>query len=176
MSLARVLDAAASSYDPTFYVWVPGSAAPQGSKRHVGRGLMVESSRFLRPWRALVVDYCLQALAPNEPAEVRAEVLARKTFVGPVEVRLDFYFDRPRSHFGVGKNSGLLKPSAPAYPRTGGDLDKLCRGVCDALGRKHGAGVIADDADIVWLTASKHYATNLFPVGCSITVEAARRV
>ena len=28
-----------------------GQPAPQGSKRHVGKGVMVESSKKLRPWR-----------------------------------------------------------------------------------------------------------------------------
>jgi len=37
-------------------IWfeVPGIPAPQGSKRHVGGGRMVESSRSLPEWRASV--------------------------------------------------------------------------------------------------------------------------
>jgi len=33
----------------SFTVW--GIAAPQGSKRHVGNGVMLESSDRVRPWR-----------------------------------------------------------------------------------------------------------------------------
>ena len=33
---------------------VLGTPAPQGSKRHVGRGIMVESSRLVGPWREAV--------------------------------------------------------------------------------------------------------------------------
>ena len=29
-------------------------AAPQGSKRHVGRGIMIESSKRVKPWRDAV--------------------------------------------------------------------------------------------------------------------------
>jgi crossover junction endodeoxyribonuclease RusA len=96
-------------------------------------------------------------------------------FVGPVDVWLTFRFDRPRHHYGTGRNANLLKPAAPTYPRTGGDLDKLMRAVADALGRKHGAGVIADDADIVTFNAAKRYATPLAPVGCDITITQAGR-
>ena len=35
-------------------VVVYGVPAPQGSKRHVGHGILVESSKKLRPWRDAV--------------------------------------------------------------------------------------------------------------------------
>ena len=150
-----------------FRLFVPGKAAPQGSRKFMGRsntgkGIMVESSQRVRPWRDLIVTMALDAVDQGAPV-----------YVGPVDVALDFTFDRPQHHFGSGKNAGLLKVTAPVFPRTGGDLDKLCRAACDALGRKHGAGVIADDADIVRLEATKHFATKLYPVGCVITVRAA---
>jgi crossover junction endodeoxyribonuclease RusA len=148
----------------TFSIFIPGEAAPQGSKRHVGKGVMVESSKRVRPWRDLIVTMCLERTRAGDAG-----------FVGPVDVWLTFRFDRPKHHYGTGRNKNLLKPAAPTYPRTGGDLDKLMRAVADALGRKHGAGVIADDADIVTFNAAKRYATPLAPVGCDITITQAGR-
>lgn len=53
--------------DDVVEFFVPGRPAPQGSKRHVGHGIMVESSRDLGPWRERV------ALAAN-PADLRRAV------------------------------------------------------------------------------------------------------
>jgi crossover junction endodeoxyribonuclease RusA len=152
----------------TFSIFIPGHAAPQGSKRHVGKGILLESSKRVRPWRDLIVTMCHAQL-------LNTDYHGSSAFVGPVDVWLTFRFDRPRHHFGTGRNANLLKPGAPIYPRTGGDLDKLMRAVADALGRKHGAGVIADDADIVTFNAAKRYATPLAPVGCDITITQAGR-
>ena len=35
---------------------VRGLPAPQGSKRHIGRGVMVESSKRVKPWRDAAGD------------------------------------------------------------------------------------------------------------------------
>ena len=35
---------------------VVGLPAAQGSKRHVGNGVMVESSKALKPWRSAVAE------------------------------------------------------------------------------------------------------------------------
>lgn len=152
-----------TNQDARFDIFIPGKPAPQGSKRHVGKGVMVEASPRTKPWRDLIVTMCLDKIHAGAD-----------TFVGPVEVHAVFRFARPMSHYGSGANTGILKPGAPLYPRTVGDIDKLCRALLDSLGYKHGAGVIADDADVVRLVADKHYATDLYKVGAYITVTAAR--
>lgn len=66
---------------------------------------------------------------------------------GPVVLELEFYFLRPVSHYGTGRNAGTLKDGAPARPtgRNLGDLDKLERAVLDAL-----SGVaFRDDSQVV---------------------------
>lgn len=65
--------------------------------------------------------------------------------LGPVGLGVEFYLTRPLSHFGTGRNAGLVKPSAPGplhcYKP---DIGKLMRPVEDAL-----TGVVyADDAQI----------------------------
>ena len=127
---------------------VHGMPGAQGSKRHVGNGIMVESSAKVKPWRA----------------DVREEAEKAKTlnpdWCGPiddaVEVTIVFRFARPKSHFGTGRNAAVLKPSAPRWPtsRQLGDADKLARSSLDAL---TSAGVFTDDSLVVDLRSIKRY-------------------
>jgi crossover junction endodeoxyribonuclease RusA len=126
---------------------VPGRPAPQGSKRHVGHGVMVESSRELGPWRERV------ALAAHN-AMLAAEATP---FVGAVSIRLCFVLPRPKS---TPKRS-----TPPAIKRP--DADKLTRAVLDAI-----TGVLLlDDAQVVDLRAHKRLAGIGENPGVTITVE-----
>jgi len=72
---------------------------------------------------------------------------------GPLELKLTFYQPRRASHFGSGRNSAKLKPSAPIYPDKRPDLTKLIRAVEDAL-----TGIVwRDDAQVVMQRAAKLY-------------------
>lgn len=72
---------------------------------------------------------------------------------GPLAVTLRFYRPRPKSHFGSGKNSLVLKGSAPSHPTTKPDVLKLARAIEDAL-----TGVVwEDDAQIVREVLEKTY-------------------
>jgi crossover junction endodeoxyribonuclease RusA len=115
---------------PDLRVWVPGAPAPQGSKRHVGRGILVESSKALGPWRDRVAMF---ATASNP-----------SLLTGPVRVDADFVMTRPVS------TPKRRTPAAVKRP----DLDKLLRGVLDAL-----TGVTwADDSQVVEVFATKRLA------------------
>ena len=124
---------------------VHGLPAAQGSKRHVGRGVMVESSKRVKPWRQDVVAAALRAIEDDPTFEM---------FTGPVEVNIDFFFARPKSHSGTGRNAGVLKLKAPTYVATRPDIEKLERSTHDALTT---AGVWQDDALVVKHTGSKRY-------------------
>lgn len=63
----------------------------------------------------------------------------------PVVLTARFYFMRPSSHFGSGKNADKLKPSAPAVHAQSPDLAKLLRSLEDAL-----TGVIWKDDKLVF--------------------------
>jgi len=122
---------------------VYGTAAPQGSKRHIGNGVMLESSKRLRPWRQ----------------DVRFAALEKRTsgwdMTKPIRLVLKFRFSRPQSHFVTKKGVSHLKPNAPAQPVSArlGDIDKLSRAVLDAL-----TGVAyLDDRQVIQLEASKGY-------------------
>jgi len=131
---------------------VTGIPGAQGSKAFKGvrngRAVMVESSAKVRPWRQDVVAAALEELG---------RVLGRPAFMGPVGVDLTFRFTRPKSHYGTGRNAGVLKDSAPKFPtsRALGDADKLARSTLDALVT---AGVLADDSLVVDLNVRKRYS------------------
>lgn len=135
---------------------VLGIPAPQGSKRHVGRGVLVESSKAVKPWREAIVW------------QAREAGLAGKRLDGDIVVLLLFRLPRPRGHYGTGRNAGALRKSAPKRPNVKPDLDKLVRAVGDALSS---AAVIADDARIVGMTATKVYADAELPPGVSVGLE-----
>jgi len=96
---------------------------------------MVEQVKGSKPWRDAVA----------RAAAAHARVQGWATVTGPVEVRVEFVFVRPKSA------PGRVFP----ITRSSGDIDKLCRNVNDAL---VDAGVIADDSQIVSLVATKLHA------------------
>ena len=114
-------------------VFVSGRPAPQGSKRHVGNGVMVESSKAVKPWRQDVREAFLTNGQPTE------------TIAGAVRIELSFVMPRPVSTPKRSTPPAMRKP----------DLDKLIRAVLDAI---VSAGVIEDDARVVEIVASKRLA------------------
>ena len=76
---------------------------------------------------------------------------------GPVSIRMTFFVQRPKSHFGTGKNSGKLKPSAPEFPEKKPDLDNYEKFASDCLN-----GICwKDDSQIVdSMTRKRYTATN----------------
>lgn len=113
-----------------FRVCVVGEPAPQGSKRHVGRGIMIESSKKVAPWRQSVKWAAIEQMRREEFLTLR----------GPVCVNLDFHLRKPK------------KPKFSLAPATKPDLDKLVRSTLDAIVE---AGVIEDDCLVVRIATSK---------------------
>jgi len=96
--------------------------------------------------------------------EVKAVAFAAMHDVGivgvtydPIEIEIDFYFVRPKSHYGSGKNQRQLRSSAPELHTKSPDLDKLCRCFGDALSKV----VWYDDKQIYKWIASRHYTTEM---------------
>ena len=114
--------------------------APQGSKRHVGKGIMIESCKAVKPWRNAVAEAAVQAGA--------------YPLMGPISFDAEFIFPRPRSHYRTGKKSDQLKPNAPYLHSVKPDVSKLQRSTEDAL-----SGVaFQDDARIAQASLTKRYA------------------
>lgn len=139
---------------------VNGIPGAQGSKRHVGHGVMVESSAKVKPWRSDVK-------AAAEAALIASDTWERAT--GPVAVVIEFRFTRPKSHYRTGRNAHLLRDDAPAYctSRGAGDIDKLERSSNDAL---VAAGVMLDDSLIVSSRCIKRYCDPEQPAGATFRI------
>lgn len=118
---------------------VYGLPAPQGSKRHVGRGIMIESSKNVKPWRE-AVKYAALELREDGP---HGAALPRP-MSGPLYVAMIFTLPKPKS----------APKSRTIYPDRKPDLSKLIRSTEDAL---TDAGVWEDDARVVEVVAAKRY-------------------
>lgn len=137
---------------------VAGTPAPQGSKRYLGRangkGVMVESSKKVAPWRADVraaAEKELIDLADLAAAEGKAD--EGVFWNSPLTVHISFRLERPKGHWRTGRNAHLLRDNAPTYPAGKPDVDKLSRAVLDAL-----TGMVwRDDSQVVFLSAAKYY-------------------
>lgn len=115
---------------------VIGLPAPQGSKRHVGRGILVESSKAVKPWREAV------KAAAREQMVLRG--LSAPAVPGAVEIWITWFLPRPKKYAN--------KPLA--LPRSRPDLSKLLRATEDAM---TDAGVWEDDACVVGAQVYKRY-------------------
>jgi crossover junction endodeoxyribonuclease RusA len=107
---------------------VEGLPAPQGSKKHVGNGRMVEASKYLPAWRKAVEEECKSLF--EEPMD------------GALEVELWFYLPKPSS-------------ISREFPTVMPDVDKLVRGCLDGMTK---GGAIVDDSRVVDLHAYKRYS------------------
>jgi len=126
---------------------VHGEQVPQGSKTAQvifdrsgkpvwkgGRVLAVvrNASAKLRDWRQQIATVALEKMN------------GRDAFAGGVRLDVTFIRQRPKSHYGTGKNSAKLKDSAPSRHLQKPDRDKLGRAVADAM-----KGIVyADDSQI----------------------------
>ncbi len=107
---------------------VHGDPAPQGSKKFVGmaggRGLMVESSKRVKPWRQDVVAAAKEAMT------------GLAMFDGALVVKMVFTLPKPTS----------APKRRRTWPNKKPDVSKLARSTEDALVT---AGALQDDARIV---------------------------
>jgi crossover junction endodeoxyribonuclease RusA len=125
--------------------------APQGSKTHVGNGIMRESCARVKPWRFAVSQAALET--------------GHEMFTGPVYVGITFLFPRLKSHLNT---KGIIKPNAPFHKISKPDIDKLCRSTLDGI-----TGVLLkDDSQVASLMATKQYANEGELTGAIITINA----
>lgn len=126
---------------------VHGRPAPQGSKKYAGHrrnsasgrisAVLVEQSKRVKPWRALVTAAAHQALK-------NASIVF--PLDGPLEAEIIFTVRKPAS--------------APKRRRTwpvtrdSGDIDKLLRSTFDGIAD---AQAVVDDARIIRVTATKTF-------------------
>lgn len=145
---------------------VYGRPQPAGSKKafqhpSTGRIVVTDDAKKSRPWKNEVAETALAAL--DEVGRLNGTLLE-----GPLNLHVVFHLARPKGHHGSGRNEGVVKASAPAYPAVKPDATKLVRAVEDAL-----TGVVwRDDAQIVSQQIHKIYGT---PERVEITVTTLPR-
>lgn len=135
---------------------VYGQPAPQGSKRHVGGGRMIESSKKVRPWRLDVKAAAEAVRGTTEPLDCA------------LKVSMVFTLPKPQ---GAPKRRRTWPSRTP-------DLSKLVRSTEDAI---TDAGLWADDARVVeYQRLAKVYAgedaDSLASPGVRIVIECMEGV
>ena len=144
--------------NPVISFFVPGLPRPGGSKRAFvpkgwTRAIVTDANPKAKDWKASV-------------AHAAREAYKRPLLTTPLIVKVIFQMPRPKSHYGTGKNAGVLKDDAPYYHASKPDTLKLMRSTEDAL-----TGILwRDDSANVVLHLSKVY--NNQP-GAAISVEEA---
>lgn len=145
------------SRPPLFETRVYGLPRPQGSLTLYGtngRGKpKLGHGQPLILWR----ETCVTALRAALP-------VGWVPLSSSAAVQLRFYLPRPQRHF---TRHGDLRNDAPTYVANGADLDKLVRGVFDALTI---SGVIADDRHVSLVRAEKVYADANSDAGVQIAL------
>lgn len=131
MTILRYMHVLATT--PDFAFWADGFPAPQGSKKHVGKGALVESSKKVEPRRKDIT----KALKTQKPANMLP-------MDGPLFCAVEFWLPRPTGH----PKTKVTRPVGPP------DVDKLGRGALDPLTQN---GVIHDDSRITDLLVVKRF-------------------
>jgi crossover junction endodeoxyribonuclease RusA len=125
-----------------------GIPAPQGSKRHVGRGVMVESSKKVKPWRQAVVAAILEQRDPFI------------YFAGATRVSIEFIMPRPKA---------LARKKLTPHHVKAPDIDKLLRATFDGI---TDSGVWIDDSIVCRVDSlTKRYAEPEEAAGAVILIE-----
>jgi Holliday junction resolvase RusA-like endonuclease len=147
-------------------ITVYGVPAPQGSKKfvgvHAGRGVMVESSKKVKPWRVAVKAAFEAWIA------YRRSLRAFEVMDGPLALQIVFTLPAPKS----------LPKRTASHPSKTPDLSKLIRSTEDAITN---AGLWADDARVIEVRARKTYPKDIIGShidalnrpGAVITIESA---
>lgn len=125
----------------TFEVY--GTPAGQGSKKHVGNGRMIETSKKLPAWRNAVEQ---AAKTASQDGQIKIS--------GPTRASVTIWLPRPKT------------TRHKAFPAGPPDLDKLQRAIGDALTKSR---IITDDAQITTWHARKRWAIGRNP-GATITI------
>jgi Holliday junction resolvase RusA-like endonuclease len=131
--------------EDTITIVVYGEPAPQGSKRHLGNGVLVESSKKVKPWRQDVKAAALDMVVAGVPP-----------LDGPLAASIVFTVrDQPASKPSWWPAGERWSKALHWRPASTPDLSKLLRSTEDAL-----TGVTwKDDARVVEYTRlAKYYA------------------
>jgi len=96
----------------------------------------------------------------------REQIVSLVDPVGAFDVKLTFFFRRPKSHYGKG---GHVKASAPVCHVSRPDADNLAKLVLDRITR--GGQIWRDDSQVAKLRVEKYWAITDARIGVYLSVE-----
>lgn len=142
----------------TQFITIPGTPIAKKRPRFARRGAFVTtySDQQTEEGRALV--------------SVREQMTGQTITNMPLVMRARFIFQRPKSHFGTGRNLDRLKDSAPMHHTTKPDVDNCLKFIMDVFNGE----VWQDDTQVVTILAEKRYCGMGENPHTEITLEAIR--
>lgn len=119
---------------------------PKAQKRHRSVNIPGVGVRQYDPSASSKKDllHVVQQQAPKEPLNC------------PINLKVDFYFTRPKAHFRTGKNAHLLKDNCPIWHLSKPDADNCFKMISDALNKVFWR----DDSLICQAVINKRYDLN----------------
>lgn len=104
-----------------------GEPTPQPRHRHFSRG---------KGDKSFVQTYDPAKQKKNSFLSIVHDQAPESPFDCPLAVEIEFYFSRPKNHYGTGRNEGVLKSSAPKFHTNKRfDIDNLMKFCLDALNK-----------------------------------------
>lgn len=125
-----------------------GKPSPSGSKKafqhsKTGKIVVVDTAKGKAKWQNISKRAALAA----------AKSAGWECTNAAVYLHVKFVFARPKSHYGTGKNSAILKPAAPFHHAQKPDVTKLVRCTEDSF-----KGVLwADDSQVIGSFSHKRW-------------------
>lgn len=134
----------------SFFMSIPVKAVPGSNQKkafynpHTGRSHITDKAKNRSEFIAILRLH----------AAKKAEELGWDPFEGPVAASYRFFYARPKSHYGTGRNAGIVKESAPERHTQKPDIDNLIKTTKDSL-----KGIVwRDDSQVAEIDAVKFWA------------------
>jgi len=138
---------------------------PKGQPRARAFARKMGATHVARMYDSDVADAWKHAVDLGIEREHRAQPLVLDP-VGAFEVKLTFFFRRPKSHYG---KAGHVKASAPVCHVSKPDADNLAKLVLDRITR--GGRIWRDDSQVAKLSVHKFWAITDARIGVYLSVE-----
>jgi Holliday junction resolvase RusA-like endonuclease len=138
---------------------------PKGQPRARAFARKMGAKHVARMYDSDVADAWKRAVDLGIERELKAAAVMADPF-GAFEVKLTFFFRRPKSHYG---KSGHVKASAPVCHVSKPDADNLAKLVLDRITR--GGRIWRDDSQVAKLSVHKFWAITDARIGVHLSVE-----
>jgi Holliday junction resolvase RusA-like endonuclease len=138
---------------------------PKGQPRARAFARKMGAKHVARMYDSDVADDWKRAVDLGIERELKAQPVVLDS-VGAFEVKLAFFFRRPKSHYG---KAGHVKASAPVYHVSKPDSDNLAKLVLDRITR--GERIWRDDSQVAKLNVHKFWAITDARIGVYLSVE-----